>query len=142
MSSYGIKIHTFHLFAFVLSKHVLNVKLLHFVRIQEDLCVLEDRRLALVQNISHRYDHIPSKKHLFRHFTASLPVQIHITSCLCLHLCVPRDSIGRPSPACTRWLQCSSLHLGRRAPQVRPVWSTTGRLYSRPLATTLWESTG
>lgn len=72
----------------------------------------------------------------------SLPVQIHITSCLCLHLCVPRDSIGRPSPACTRWLQCSSLHLGRRAPQVRPVWSTTGRLYSRPLATTLWESTG
>lgn len=31
-------------------------------RVQEDLWVLEDRQLALVQNIPHRHDHIPGKK--------------------------------------------------------------------------------
>lgn len=123
-------------------KQILTFKLLHFYRIQEDLCFLEDRRLALVQNISHGYDHIPSREHIFWHFTACLPVRTDIASCLCLCLCVPRDSIAKPSPACTRWLQGSSLHLGRRAPQARPVWSTTGHLYSRPPATTHWESTG
>ena len=38
---------------------------LHFNRVQEDLCFLEDGQLAVVQNIPHRHDHIPGKKHVF-----------------------------------------------------------------------------
>lgn len=34
---------------------------LHFNRVQEDLCLLEDGQLAVVQNIPVRHDHIPGK---------------------------------------------------------------------------------
>lgn len=99
----GIKITFFlYLFVFVLSKQGLTVKLLHFGRIQEDLCILEDRQLALVQNISHRYDHIPSKKHIF--FDTSLlaflcrltllPASVHI----CVSLGAVSEGPLQPAP--------------------------------------------
>lgn len=53
----------------------------------------------------------------------------------------PRASTVRPCPACSKWLRSSSLSLDR-APQDNVTWSTTGPLYSRPPATTHWESTG
>lgn len=59
------------------------------------------------------------------------------------NVCVlsPRVITVRPCPAYSRCLGFSSLCLDR-APQDRVTWSTTGPLYSRPPATTHWESTG
>lgn len=35
-------------------------------RVQQDLCSMEDRKLALVPDISHRYDHISGTSSLVR----------------------------------------------------------------------------
>lgn len=76
-----------------------------FIRVQEDLCLLEDRQLALVQNIPHWHDHIPGKRFHFLfviwhaallsvvHFFPLYSILLYPFKCSNLKMCVSPGTV-------------------------------------------------